>query len=101
MRPKEDYLGAHPLKRALIAVAYFFIGVWNGIVGFFTALPGMGLGLGSGSHHGGDHPDRLQLRVMELDLRLYAGSDSPGGDGLGILHDGGGQLSPGRNHGCV
>lgn len=40
MRPKEDYLGAHPLKRALIAVAYFFIGVWNGIVGFFTALPG-------------------------------------------------------------
>ena len=40
MRPKEDYLGAHPWKRALIAVAYFFIGVWNGIVGFFTALPG-------------------------------------------------------------
>ncbi len=25
----------------------------------------------------------------------------PGGDGLGILHDGGGQFSPGRNHGCV
>lgn len=40
MKPKEDYLGAHPLKRALVNVAYFFIGIWNGIVGFFTALPG-------------------------------------------------------------
>ena len=40
MRPKEDYLGANPLKRVLVAVAWFFIGLWQGLIGFVKALPG-------------------------------------------------------------
>lgn len=40
MRPKEDYLGANPLKRVLVAVAWFFIGLWQGLIGSVKALPG-------------------------------------------------------------
>ena len=40
MRPKEDYLGAHPLKRGLMAVGYFLSGLGKGMEGFLIAWPG-------------------------------------------------------------